>query len=137
MHSPRSKSPTKHVIIAKPKIVKPIVKKKSVRNIFDIIQFKKMIGKSMVKPYVGIVIDKKTMIEEAKKIKDKILEGNIKSIAMTGYINAGVLFIILGVDRLYVINAISYQELKKSNVEIEIVINQYPKLTKDEIIQML
>jgi hypothetical protein len=115
---------------------KPVKKKKAIKNTFDIMQFKKMTGKGLVTVWSGIVIDKKTMNEEIKKIKDKVLNGSVKSIALTGYLNNGIIYIFSGVERLHVINSISYSELKKTQIEIEVIINQYPKLTKEEIISL-
>lgn len=107
-------------------------KKASVKNTFDLVQFKKMVGKGMVKIWNGIV-DKKLVAEESKKIKDKILSGSIKSIGMSGYINEGVLYIFDGVERLLIINTISYSDLKKASINVDVIINQYPKMSKEEV----
>lgn len=120
----RSKSPPK------------VKKRKAAKNTYDIVQFKKMIGKGIITTWNGVVIDKKNMIEEAKKIKEKVLTGSIKSIGMSGYLNNGVLYIFNGIERLFVINSISYLEIKKANLDIEIIVNQYPKLTKEEVSQL-
>lgn len=111
-------------------------KKKAVKNTFDIVQFKKMIGKGMVKPWSGAT-DYKNTPDEIKKIKDKIVDGQIHTIGMIGYTNNGVLYIVSGSDRLAVINSISYQELKKLGITVDCCIMQYAKLTKEEIQQIV
>lgn len=121
------------------KQTKSTKKKKSTKNTFDIVQFKKMIGKGLITVWNGLVIDKKAISEDIKKVKEKILSKSIKSIAMTGYTNNGVLYIFSGIDRLLGINGVSYSDLKKAQLdsEIEIIINQYPKLTKEEILSLI
>lgn len=132
--SVRSKSPQKIAVANDNKSRK----KKAIKNTFDLVQFKKMLGKGMIKMYTGIIIDKKYGTgEEAKKIKEKVLDGSIKSIGMTGYINNGIIYIFIGLERLLVINNISYSELKKAQVEVEVNVLQYGKLTKEEINQLL
>ena len=111
-------------------------KKKAVKNTFDIVQFKKMIGKGMVKPWSGAT-DYKTAPEDIKKIKDKIIEGQVHTLGMIGYTNNGVLYIVSGSDRLAVVNSISYQELKKLGLAVDCCIIQYAKLTKEEIQQIV
>lgn len=128
LKSPRAKSPVR---------IKTAVKKKIIKNTFDLIQFKKMLGKGVVKIHTGVVIDKKATAEEVKKIKDRVLDGSIKQIGMSGYVNGGICYVFNGVDRLLVINSISYQELKKNNPDVEVVINQYGKLTKEEIAALI
>ena len=58
----RSKSPQKKQLDKRP-----------IKNVFDLIQFKKMMGKNIIKIASNVVIDKKTISEEVKKIKDKII----------------------------------------------------------------
>jgi hypothetical protein len=103
-------------------------KKKCVRNTFELVQFKKMIGKGLVTAYKGAVA------LPDQNIKDKILTGNIKSIAVTGFVSSGVIYIFNGVERLLAIHSISYAEIKKYNLEIDIVLNQYSKLESKDII---
>jgi hypothetical protein len=120
--------------IKSPRLIK---KKKPVRNIFDIVQFKKMIGKGLVTNWSGVVVDKKSAAEDSKKIKDKLLSGNVKTVGLTGYINNGVIYIFVGIEKLYGINSISYSEIKKAQVDIEIYVNQYSKLSKEEILTII
>jgi hypothetical protein len=122
--SPRSKSPNKCI---------KTNKKKPIRNVYELTQFKRMIGKGLVKIWNGIIIDKKCNLEETKKIKEKVLDGSIKSIGLVGYCNNGVIYIISGVDRLSIINSISYQELKKVSIDTEVIVSQYSKLSKEDI----
>ncbi len=105
-------------------------KKKCVKNTFDMVQFKKMIGKGLVTMYKGAVYP------QVNDIKDKILSGNIKSIAMTGFVSSGVIYVFNGIERLIAIHAISYADIKKHELEIEIIINQYSKLTPQDITDM-
>jgi hypothetical protein len=111
----RSASPTK------------IKKKKCVKNTFELTQFKKMIGKGLITVYKGSV----AIPEE--DIKGKILSGTYKSIAMTGFVSGGIVYIFNGVERLLALHSISYAEIKKNNIDIDIIINQYSKLSPNEL----
>jgi hypothetical protein len=115
--STRTKSPNK------------VKNKRKTNNIYDIVQFKKMIGKDMVRPCNNVAA-KGTDI---KKTKERVLLGTIKRLYMKGYINNGILFI-LDIDKLNLVAAISYSELKKANTDLDIYVEQYgSKLTKEEI----
>ncbi len=117
---------------------KPKKKKKINHNVYNLIQFKKMIGKGMIKPWTGAVIDKEKLAENMKKIKDLVLSRNIKTINMMGYVNNGIIYVFRNVDRLYLLNSISYQDLKNTDVDLEINIIQYSdKLTKSEINKLI
>jgi len=113
--SPRQTQPTS----PRSKSVKPVKKKKLVQNTFDLIQFKKMIGKGLVLPYKhgGCQIDIGT--------KNKILSKEFKSVAITGFVNGGIIYIFDGIDRLLAINSISYAEIKKTDLDIDVIVNQY------------
>lgn len=102
-------------------------KKKCVKNTFELIQFKKMIGKGLITVYKGAV----AIPEEG--IKEKILSGTYKSIAMTGFVSGGIVYIFNGVERLLALHSISYAEIKKNDIEIDIIINQYSKLSPNEL----
>lgn len=103
-------------------------KKKCVKNTFELVQFKKMIGKGLVVPYKGA----NQPIDE--KIKDKILSGLVKTIGMSGFVSSGIIYIFQGLDRLHSIHSISYAEIKKANLEIDICIAQYSKMTPQDLI---
>jgi hypothetical protein len=105
-------------------------KKKCVRNTFDIVQFKKMIGKGLIATYKGSTQNDET------NIKDKILSGNIKSIAMTGFVSSGIIYIFNGVERLIALHSISYADIKKHDLDIDIIITQYSKLTPQDISEL-
>lgn len=105
-------------------------KKKCVRNTFDIVQFKKMIGKGLITAYKGSTQNDET------NIKDKILSGNIKSIAMIGFVSSGIIYIFNGVERLIALHSISYADIKKHDLDIDILITQYSKLTPQDISEL-
>jgi len=102
-------------------------KSKLVQNTFELIQFKKIIGKGLIVPFKG-----STAIFD-QSIKDKILSKTIKSIAMTGLVSSGIIHIFDGVDRLLAINAISYAEIKKASLDIDIIINQYTNMQMSDL----
>ncbi len=113
-----------------------ILKKK--KNSFTLVQFKKMLGKNLIGIYNGIIIDKKVINIEAKKIKETIINGSIKQICMTGYVNdSGILYIFSGVEKLFVIANLSYSDIKKYKLDIDICIIQYPKIDKTTIEKLL
>jgi hypothetical protein len=97
-------------------------KKKLITNTFELIQVKKMIGKGLIVPYKG------ADLALNQELKNKILSKAIKSIAMTGFLSGGIIYIFEGVDRLTALNAVSYADIKKVELEIEIYINQYSSL---------
>lgn len=111
--------------------------KKPVKNFFDIIQVKKMIGKGLICQYKALVYDKKKMAGNVEKMKKQLLEGKVRSISLCGFVSGGVIYIINNIERLFVIQFASYLELKEKKLEnIEICIIQYPKLTKEEIYEI-
>jgi hypothetical protein len=116
--------------------VDKLLKKK--KNTYFLTQFKKMMGKNLVGVWNGIVFDKKAIVDDVKKIKDNILLGLIKQISMTGYVSEnGTLYIFQGVEKLFVISNLSYSDIKKYKIDIDIVIIQYPKLDKSTILKLL
>ena len=58
-------------------------RKRSRRNVFDIVQFKRLVGKKMIRPHCNTVVDKKNMARQIAVIKQKILSKSIKTIAVT------------------------------------------------------
>jgi hypothetical protein len=107
---------------------KSVNKKKCTKNIYEIIQFKKMIGKGLIVPYKGVPASSNV------DIKSKILSGSVKTIGMSGFVSSGVIHIFDGVDRLAAINSISYSDIKKAKLDIDICINQYAKMTPLDLI---
>lgn len=67
-------------------------------------------------------------------IKEKILSKTAKTIGMTGILHAGIIYIVDGVDRLIALNSISYAEIKKNNLDIDIVVSQHCNVPMDELI---
>jgi hypothetical protein len=115
-----------------------IVKKpKFTQNIFEITQFKKMLGKGIIKMWKGIIADKKTMERDVTRIKERILSNTSKTAIITGYLNDGVIYIFNGYEKMLAIGNISYADIKKKKIQLDIIVQQYPKLTKAEISKML
>jgi len=52
---------------------------------------------------------------------------------MTGLVSSGIIHIFDGVDRLLAINAISYAEIKKASLDIDIIINQYTNMQMSDL----
>lgn len=110
-------------------------KRKKATNVYDLIQFKKMLGKNMIKPH-GIILDRKGTMELNQKIREKILLGQIRNVSMRGYINNGILFII-DVDKLLIVDSISYSDIKSTGIDFDIYVEQYGKLNKLEIASLI
>ena len=118
------------------KEAKLLLKKK--KNTYFLPQFKKLMGKNLVDVWNGIIIDKKAIYDNVKKIKDSVLSGQIKQINLIGYISDnGTLYIFSGVEKLYVIGSISYSDIKKYKLDIEISVVQYPKLDKCTVLKLI
>jgi hypothetical protein len=115
------------------KVSKP--KRKKTTNVYDLIQFKKMLGKNMIKPH-GIILDRKGTLELNQKIREKILLGQIRNVSMRGYVNNGILFII-DVDKLLIVDSISYSDIKNTEIDFDIYVEQYGKLNKLEIASLI
>jgi hypothetical protein len=100
-------------------------------------QIKKMIGKKLLLPWsnLNVSVQDKNL---ARTIKTKILETSTKkSVILTAMCNQGVLFIIKNIDVFLALQAISYKELEESKCNnLSVVVIQYPKLTKAEIIEL-
>jgi hypothetical protein len=102
-----------------PSRAKPQKKKRIVQNVYDLVQFKRMLGKGLILPCK----DNTAVLDPA--IKEQIMAKSVKSIAMSGMIMSGIVYIFDGVDRLLAINSVSYADIKKNNLEIDIIINQH------------
>jgi hypothetical protein len=104
-------------------------KKKCIKNTFEFVQFKKMIGKGLITAY------KNSAIDQNISIREKILSGSIKTIGISGFVSGGIVYIFDGVDRLLAIHSISYADIKKHRLDnIEIIVNQYSKMTPLDLI---
>lgn len=93
-------------------------KKKHIQNTFDLVQFKKMIGKGLVLCSKGVVL-----IQDPS-IKDKILTKQVRSISMNAVLSAGIIYVTEHPERLAAISAISYAEIKKYDLDVDVIINQ-------------
>ncbi len=115
--------------VVSPKALKQ-KKKRLIQNTFELTQFKKMIGKGLVCPFKGVnsIFD--------PELKNKILSKLVKTIAMTGFISGGIVYIYDGVDRLLALNAVSYAEIKKADLEIDIILNQYSNLSITDLVSV-
>ena len=129
MSSKIIKPPIKKVIAKAPASPRPTspkkIKKKLFKNTFELLQFKKMIGKGLVAVHKGIPLTQDET--ESKKLREKILSGTVKTIGMSGVINGGILYIFDGIERLIALNSITYADIKKTNLDIDILVNQYSK----------
>ena len=102
-------------------------KKRLVQNTYDLAQFKRLIGK-------GLILQLKCATASFDtELKNKILSKSIKSVAMTGIVSNGIVYIFEGVDRLLALNAVSYAEIKKYDLEIDIYVNQYFNLSVNDL----
>ena len=121
-----STKPVKKTVVS-PTNSKKQKKKRLVQNTYDLSQFKRLIGK-------GLIIQLKcaTATFDAE-LKNKILSKAIKSIAMTGIVSNGIVYIFDGVDRLLALNAVSYAEIKRHDLEIDIYVNQYFNLSVNDL----
>jgi hypothetical protein len=124
------------------------LRSKSVKNIYDLYQVKKMIGKQLVVPYTNVGttgLNKKLAQEESKKIKDNIMSMSkskttrVANLSLIGFVSSGVIYVISGLERYFAINSITYNEIKTSRYleSIEVHITQYPKLSKAELAALL
>ncbi len=111
-----------------------------IKNNFSIYQIKKMIGKKLIVIYPLIVVsihDKNA----AKLLKTKIneqVDKKTKNLTLNAMCNGGILYVFKNIDVYLFINSLSYKELDSgSGNNINIIINQYPKMTKAEIKKML
>jgi hypothetical protein len=110
-----------------------VKKKRPVRMVYDITQFKKMTGKNLICAWQGLVINRKSMLDDIRRLKERICAGQLHVLHMYGNLVNGVTYIFRGVEHLLVLNSISYSEIKNLDLDVEIVVQQYNKLTKDEI----
>ncbi len=110
-----------------PSAAKKQKKKKLVQNTYDLAQFKRLIGKGLVMQLKCATAPFDT------ELKNKILSKTIKSIAMTGIVSNGIVYIFEGVDRLLALNAVSYAEIKKYDLEIDVYVNQYFNLSVNDL----
>jgi hypothetical protein len=112
-------------------------KKKPIRNVYTLLQFKKHIGKKLIIPWkgMGVNIDR----EAISKIKTQIMnEPNKKTITITCVCMGGILYVINGIEKYMGVNTISYDEIKKKNLkDVPIVIIQYMDLSQSEIKKMI
>lgn len=118
MYSMSQKQPKKplspRTVLTKPKVKK----KKATQNTYDLVQFKKMIGKGLIEPQKG------SSVVQDPSMKEKILTKSVKIVAMTGTVNNGIIYITDGVERLLAINSVSYAEIKKHDLDLEVIVTQ-------------
>ena len=98
-------------------------KKRSIKNTYDIIQFKKMVGKGIITYHK---LCKHLMIDDPK-YKEKIISSSIKNVYLSGYLSNGIIYIYENLDKFCTINNISYSEIKNKNINCDIVIMQTVK----------
>ncbi len=106
-------------------------KRKSVKNTFDITQFKKLIGKKLILPYEKAA-DKKTILELSKNYTEKILTGKSRQITLSGFLNTnGILYIFDGLEKYYALKSLSYLAIKK--LELSVLVIQYSHVKVSEL----
>jgi hypothetical protein len=106
-------------------------KRKTVKNTFDITQFKKLVGKKLILPYKKAA-DKKTILELSKNYAEKILSGKVKQIILSGFLNTnGTLYIFDGLEKYYALESLSYLAVKK--IETPILVIQYSNVKVSEL----
>jgi hypothetical protein len=111
---------------------------KPVKNIFNLYQIKKMIGKKLIIPWKGLNTSPQELKDSSKKIKKKILDSvsqkGSKKLVITTVCLSGILHIINGLDRSTAISMISYKEIEKlSGDDIKVVVIQYSKMSQASI----
>lgn len=94
---------------------RPKIRKKQV-NHYDLIQFKKMLGKNLVKI--------KSALPPAKiaDYKKYILDGSIHEIKISGILHDGIL--VTEDDLAAVIQNLTYNEITKNNIDITVQVSQ-------------
>lgn len=108
-------------------------KKKLVKNVYEIVQFKKLVGKKLVVPY-DKGVDKKTMAETIKKYKEKISNGQVKNVILSCFLNkSGVLYVFSPLEKYYAVDQLSYAMIKNISCEVLITVFQYMHLSKTEM----
>ena len=117
-----------------------------IKNSFPIYQVKKMIGKKLIIPWNSLIISIQNR-NAAKIIKTKIIESykndtssnkKQKTLVLMAICNNGVLQVFKNIEIFIAINSISYKELNEGvGNNINIIIHQYPKMTKNEINKLL
>ncbi len=113
------------------------------KNSFPLYQIKKMIGKKLIIPWTSLTITIQDR-NSAKLMKAKILEASsadgkkVKNLLLVATCNNGVLQVFKNIDAFLAINSISYKELNNGvGSNINVLIHQYPKLSKNEIRTLL
>lgn len=109
------------------------------KSSYDLVQFKRMIGKGLVKPWSGLTINKKTIGEKIAAAREKILSAKQKfrSVCMSAALNDGILHVFRTYEYLLAIDSIPYSVIKKNNITLTINMQQYCKLTKQQIATLL
>lgn len=118
--------------------IKKPLKIQPIKNNFSMYQIKKMIGKKLLLPWVGLNINIQIK-NSSKVIKSKILENmstnSVKNLILTTVENQGILYVIKNLETYLAINSVSYKEMESMQLSenINIIIIQYPKLSKSDI----
>jgi len=107
-----------------------------VRNTYNLLQVKKLIGKKLLIPWKNVSILNETK-HNAKKVKKTLMTSRGKKLVIiTSCIN-GVLNVIEGVEKYLAITMLSYSDIKKYKLEdLEIIVIQYPHMKINDIRKM-
>ena len=112
---------------------------KPVKNTFNIIQIKKMLGKKLIVPWKGLNNSPVALKEESRKFKKKILDSvkdphGVKKIVITTVCLGGVMNVVSGLERAVAISMFSYKDLEDDIIsDIKVVVSQYPRMSQADI----
>lgn len=138
----RSRSKSKYKSSKTPTYKKQTDKEqKPIRNQFNMIQIKKLIGKKLLIPWKWITITDK-MKKQSQEVQKRLIslakDKNYKTIVMTATSINGVFIVIKGIERYMAINSTSYKTIKNNNMQhFKITLVCYPKLTQSKIKEMI
>ena len=115
---------------------------KPVKNIFILLQVKKMICKRLIIQWDGLNVPPHEIKMKTNNIKTMMLKSSskkgIKKLIMTAVCINGILNIIGSLESLMAIVSLSYKEIQKTGIsDMKIVIIQYPKLSRRDIKKLI
>ncbi len=110
--------------------------KKPIRNIYPLIQVKKMIGKKLLIPWKNVSVLGETK-DNAKKIKKTLIKNTGKRLVLITTCVNGILNVVAGIEKYIALTTLSYSDIKKYKLEnFEVLIVQHQHLKAIEIKRM-
>jgi len=110
--------------------------RKPIRNTYNLLQVKKLIGKKLLIPGKNVSVLTETK-DNAKKLKKALLNSNGKRLVIITSCVGGILHVVEGIEKYLAVTMLSYSDIKKHKLEnLEIVIMQYPHLKSVELRRM-